>query len=340
MAEKNDIILAYTSARELVKKNQPTAARKFVSKMLKVALQLYRRDDAILTKARNEAFMEQWIAVARDLEAFGITDYVLECFGLPTHAAEELPGKATPLQHTPFHEEAKERKSDDVMAVSLDKTTTRETIETPKSQGWCADMFARNKATVVEIWASTSHSHASGTGFVISEKGYLLTNDHVVRDEKKNDYCQCIRMKPIDSEKSYPIEVLESDKKADIALCKFDPNMASGLKSVKRIVNYSELQQGADCFVIGNAFGQGLAPFTGEVRFTMDDDGNLVHTAPTNPGDSGGPVINRNGEVIGINKSRTTSVGGEKAVGVANATPMSVIDDWLMKWTEKRGIAL
>ena len=110
--------------------------------------------------------------------------------------------------------------------------------------------------------------------------------------------------------------------------------------SVKRIADYSALKQGADCLVIGNAFGMGLAPFSGVVRFTKDSDGNLVYTAPSNPGDSGGPVFNRMGECIGINKSRTVQVNSRDADGYANATPMDTINALLDKWTSCNNIKL
>jgi V8-like Glu-specific endopeptidase len=84
----------------------------------------------------------------------------------------------------------------------------------------------------------------------------------------------------------------------------------------------------------------GLAPFTGVVRFTKNDNGNLVYTAPSNPGDSGGPVLNRKGECIGINKSKTLAVNNVSADSYANATPMDKINELLEKWCESNKIIL
>ena len=136
------------------------------------------------------------------------------------------------------------------------------------------------------------------------------------------------------------ISVRFSDKKTDVALCRFDTSEVQGFSSVKRIADYAQLKQGADCLVIGNAFGMGLAPFTGIVRFTKNNSGNLVYTAPSNPGDSGGPVFNRIGECIGINKSKTVAVNGTAADGYTNATPMDEIEQLLQKWTGNNGIEL
>ena len=66
----------------------------------------------------------------------------------------------------------------------------------------------------------------------------------------------------------------------------------------------------------------------------------MVYTAPSNPGDSGGPVFNRIGECIGINKSRTVAVNGTAAEAYANATPMDKIDELLKKWTDANYIEL
>lgn len=139
-------------------------------------------------------------------------------------------------------------------------------------------------------------------------------------------------MKSSVDNKSYKLEVLFSDEDSDVALCRFYPERNSQLVAVKRIADYSKVKQGADCIVIGNAFGMGIAPFTGVIRFVKDAEGDLVYTAPSNPGDSGGPVFNRKGECIGINKSKTKSFNGKEAEGYANATPMSTIDLLLKKW--------
>ncbi len=85
----------------------------------------------------------------------------------------------------------------------------------------------------------------------------------------------------VGEKKTYKLEVLFSDKKADVALCRFNPSEVPSFSSVKRIDDYSCVKQGADCLVIGNAFGMGLAPFTGIIRFTCNNNGNMVYTAPS-----------------------------------------------------------
>lgn len=335
MAVTDQFITAREKARAMIKQNRPELARKYVVKMLNIALQSYQSANTVEEKSKTEDLINCWIEVADDLWLHGITENVLERFGLSAHAAEDMPTTVTPSPRVPFRGESKEKESDAPRTVS----SCGDNMKT-QGQGWCADIFEINKTAVVEILIQTTFYTSSGTGFVISMNGYLLTNAHVVCKPDSGGYYSNIWMKLSGETEGCPLKVVESDKEADIALCKFDPNAIRGLTCVKCIKDYTTLRQGADCLVIGNAFGQGLAPFSGVIRFTENDEGDLVYTAPSNPGDSGGPVINRYGEVIGINKSTTVTFDGRVAHDYANATPMPVIDQWLEKWTKKHGITL
>lgn len=338
MGEKDIIATYYSNARELVRQNNPKAARAYVLAILNYAVITYEKADTILLKAKTQAFLDKWIAVSRELYDKGITDFVLRSFGLPTKQEQQLPKvelkpvtpRATTKSKTPAEPVLSNGEID--IAGLID--------ETAKTQGWCAEVFEKNKTAVVEISVSSSGTVSTGTGFIISKNGYVLTNDHVVYDDDSQGYYPKAKMTFAGSKKSYKLNILFSDKKSDVALCSFSPEEAGEFSVVKRISDYSQVLQGADCLVIGNAFGMGLAPFTGVVRFTKNDSGNLVYTAPSNPGDSGGPVLNRQGECIGINKSKTLAVNNVSADGYANATPMDQIDELLKRWCSSNGITL
>ncbi len=346
MNTKDIIKTYYSNAREYVKLNNPKAARAYVLAILNFAVKSYEKASTILLKARTQAFLDRWIAVSRELYDKGVTDFVLECFALPTKKKKALPkapqspSKPQPRQPAQSVSEPKQDASSCDSPASNEIDIAGLIDETAKSQGWCADVFEKNRTAIVGIYVSNSDVEGSGTGFIISEKGYLLTNDHVVYDEDSQGYYPSVKMSFFGSKKKYKLSVLVSDKKADVALCCFNPDDIPPFTAVKRISDYSQVLPGASCVVIGNAFGQGLAPFEGIVRFTENDLGNLVYTAPSNPGDSGAPVFNRLGECIGINKSKTLAINNVSAEGYANATPMNKIDEILKKWSEANGFKI
>ena len=312
---KEKITSAYQSARMLIKSNNPQAARACVLEMLNAALEEYKASTSALTKARNAAFLERWIAVSRELYSVGITDFVLECFGLyePTPADSA----AHPIK------------------------TGKNTASASASGDWVAVLFEKYEKAIVQIRVSSQQKGGNGTGFIISKNGYLLTNDHVVFDADAGTYYPSVKMSFIGSKrKYYKLQVLYSDSKNDVALCRFDPNEVGEFSVVKRVADFSAVKPGVACVLMGNALGQGIAPSEGIVRFPCDDHDDMTFTAHSNPGDSGAPILNRAGECIGINRAKTVSLGGEFVEAYAHAVPMNVVDALLAKWTKNGGILL
>lgn len=332
MSKREKITTCYVNARELVKRGRAKEARAYVLEILNMGLEEYKRATTIVEKARQQAFLEKWVQVSRQLYDKGVTPFVLNCFGLAK--ANGGAAKAAPRVQTPAPAASKGGQTAPAPG-GIDMAGLIDEVAASDSQGWCADLFEANKKAVVQI----DTEHGVGTGFIISANGYLLTNDHVIYNGH-GGFCSRVYMIFADGKKRYKVNVLFSDKKNDVALCRFDPEEVGDFTCVRRIANYSDLKQGADCLVIGNAFNFGLAPFSGTVRFTRNEWGDLVYTAPSNPGDSGGPVFNRRGECIGIGKSRTMSVGGEEVSAYSNATPMDTIEALLKKWTSANDITL
>lgn len=330
MDYKDIVTTYYSNARIFIVQNNPKAARDYVGAMLNAGQAADKQAKTILLKAKWEVFIDQWTEVARDLYDKGITDYVLQSFNLPTRRAAE------PREEVRRQVDAKPA----APSPTFDMGILEPEEQAEDTQGWCADVFEKNRTSVVQINISERRKCSGGTGFIISPKGYLLTNDHVVFDEDNGCYHKKITISFASNKKAHKLGVLFSDKKSDVALCKFDVEGAPQFGCVKMISDYHMVKQGADCLVIGNAFGMGIAPFAGVVRFTLNEDGDLVYTAPSNPGDSGGPVLNRQGECIGMNKSKTVAVNHVVAEGYANATPMDTIAALLHKWTSYNNIKL
>lgn len=354
MDDRNKMASYYSCAREFVERNDSEAARKYVLVMMNIEFENYNRAKTILSKAQSSARLDQWIAVSRELRTKGITDYVLKCFNLPTKEEQMLPklqpnheqqvapkgapkgGQNTPSPKTRSKEETLPKGGVDISGLIADTPKS----QTENSDEWATTLFEKNKRAVVEICSSNSRLSKCGTGFIISKNGYLLTNHHVIFDDKADAYCTSIVMSFAGKKEKYKLEIESSDKKYDVALCSFQPEKVKNFDVVKRISDYSQVKQGNKCLVMGNPFGEGLSPFTGEIRYSKNREGNLVYSGNTNSGDSGGPVFNVNGECIGINKSKTVAINSEPVSGFSNATPMDKINELLEKWCANNEIIL
>lgn len=156
-----------------------------------------------------------------------------------------------------------------------------------------------------------------GSGFIISSDGYIVTNRHVVKGASKITVT-------LSGQQSYPAKVIGEDKRTDIALLKIN---AKNLP-VAPIGNSDKIQVGEWVLAIGEPFGLSYSATHGIVSALGRDlpDSNYVPfiqtDAPVNPGNSGGPLINANGKVIGINSQIYTKSGGY--MGISFAIPINV----------------
>ena len=157
-----------------------------------------------------------------------------------------------------------------------------------------------------------------GSGFIISADGYVLTNAHVVAGDGE------VTVRLADAKREFKAKVIGADERTDIALLKID---ASGLPTVK-LGKSASLQPGEWVAAIGSPFGfentitAGIVSATGRslpaetyVPFIQTD-------VAVNPGNSGGPLINLAGEVVGVNSMIYSQTGGY--MGVSFAIPIEV----------------
>ena len=160
-------------------------------------------------------------------------------------------------------------------------------------------------------------SHSMGSGFLISQDGYILTNAHVVQGADEV-------MVALQDKREFKAKVIGVDKKSDVALIKID---ISGLPFVKT-GDPAKVRVGEWVVAIGSPFGfestvtKGIVSAKGRslpeetlVPFIQTD-------VPINPGNSGGPLFNMKGEVIGINSQSYSRTGG--FMGLSFAIPIDV----------------
>lgn len=178
-----------------------------------------------------------------------------------------------------------------------------------------------------------------GSGFIINRDGYIITNDHVVRD------AESIQVK-LSNEKIYDARIIGSDPKSDLAVIKIS---AKDPLPVAVLGDSDKLQVGQWAVAIGNPFGLdrtvtvGVVSATGRSNMGIETYENFIQTdASINPGNSGGPLLNVSGEVIGIN---TAIVAAGQGIGFAIPVNMAkrVVEQLIKKGSVTRawlGVAI
>jgi serine protease Do len=192
-------------------------------------------------------------------------------------------------------------------------------LESEEGQEFFRRFFPRQQPGQPQ--APRQESRSLGSGFIISKDGFILTNEHVV------DGADEITVKLTDK-REFKAKVIGSDKRTDIAVIKIEP--AGPLPAVK-LGDPSKLKVGEWVVAIGSPFGFENTVTAGIVsgKGRIMQDANLVPFIQTdvaiNVGNSGGPLFNMRGEVVGIN-SRLFSPTGTY-LGIAFAIPIDVALD-------------
>lgn len=157
----------------------------------------------------------------------------------------------------------------------------------------------------------------AGSGFLIDSRGYILTNFHVVQD------AQTIEV-TLGDQTRYPAKFIGADQRNDVALVKIEPRV--GKLATLPMGDSAALQVGQRVLAIGNPFGFQSTLTTGVVSAlgrtvqtsqTTFIDEAIQTDAAINQGNSGGPLLNSHGEVIGINSAIFTPSGTTAGIGFA-----------------------
>ena len=227
-------------------------------------------------------------------------------------------------------EEAKTRAAEEVRAkVSIEEIRAKVAIEEAKAKARSAysgaDLFEKCKDSVVEIYCKGKKGAWSGSGYIISHHGLIVTNAHVAA-EKNGQPCEDIAVRLFGSQNLIPAYVIVlGDKKAgagggvDLAFLQL-----ANLSQYKPLPlgDFAKVRTGEEIYVIGNSLGRGTCITRGIVS-DKNRNGRIMYDCATNPGNSGGPVINARGEVIGTHVAGQLTMQGEKAQGMNMAIPVS-----------------
>lgn len=178
-----------------------------------------------------------------------------------------------------------------------------------------ADVFENNIGGILEItWSDEQYLH-SGSGFLITNNGYALTNTHVVTQEDGTSVGR-VRVKMMDAETSATVVSLGDDfhgsgNGVDLALIRLD-QIPRGAK-VLSFADFESVRIGEKVFVIGNSLGYGTCITSGIVSDKLRNvDGHdlMMTDCAVNGGNSGGPIFNEKGLVIGVIVSGITGAEG------------------------------
>lgn len=173
------------------------------------------------------------------------------------------------------------------------------------------------------------------SGFIVSPNGYILTNNHVVADAKE------VTAMLVDG-REFPAKVIGKDKNTDIAVLKIDAEKLPFLK----LGESDDLQTGQWAIAIGNPLGLqasltvGVISATGRDNLDIATIEDFIQTdAAINRGNSGGPLLDMNGEVVGINTAIVSNQGGYMGIGFAipSNIAQNIMDQLISNGTATRG---
>ncbi|MAV39595.1 MAG: protease Do [Puniceicoccaceae bacterium] len=179
--------------------------------------------------------------------------------------------------------------------------------------------------------------YGAGSGVIVSSKGYIVTNHHVVHDQRGKPVDK-IRIR-LQDKREFEAELIGSDQKTDVAVLKIEAE--SNIRPIS-VANSDHIRVGDVVFAIGNPLEvgitatQGIVSATGRHSLGILGQGayeNFIQTdASINLGNSGGALIDAHGRLIGINTAIYSRTGG--SIGIGFAIPVNIVLDVMKKLVE------
>jgi len=180
-------------------------------------------------------------------------------------------------------------------------------------------LYDKVKGGVAFIQSTTAQGSATGSGVVLDTQGHILTNEHVV------DGAQRLQVRVGDRGSLVSAQLVGADASKDLAVLKVDPADTGKLQALP-LADSSSTAVGQSVIAIGSPYGLESTLTSGIVSALGRDiqspggqtiSGAIQTDAAINPGNSGGPLLNSDGEVIGINAQIATESGASAGVGFA-----------------------
>lgn len=179
--------------------------------------------------------------------------------------------------------------------------------------------------TVSPAVVTITTNGGSGSGTIVSSQGLVLTNNHVIRNARGG----VVSVRTTAGGR-YTGQVIATDAKNDLALVRLN---TSDRLPTARLSNAENIQVGQRVFAIGSPFGLSGTLTTG-ILSRIGSNGDLQTDAALNPGNSGGPLLNSRGELIGVNKAILSTGGGN--IGIGFATSALIAKDFIQQNRNRR----
>jgi putative serine protease PepD len=216
---------------------------------------------------------------------------------------------------------------DDPSAAPARSSSSGNQTQLVSNDGTAKQVYDGAQDAVAFIAAASSQGQGTGSGFVVSSDGLIVTNQHVV------DGASEVAVKIGTDGEQLPAEIVGVDASQDLALLKVDGNDLPTLE----LGDSESVEVGDDTYAIGNPYGLDHTLTTGVVS-ALDRDlqapngatisGAIQTDAALNPGNSGGPLLDGDGKVIGVNAQIAASNGGGN-VGIGFAIPASTVKQFV-----------
>ena len=207
-----------------------------------------------------------------------------------------------------------------------------------------ADVFDKNISGVLEISAVGKKSSWSGSGYLFSNSGYAITNAHVAADDVDGRPAQKMAVRVCNQTVPATVVALADDKAGsgsgvDLAIIKL-AQMPMGARALT-LEEPDKLRNGESVFVIGNSLGQGTCITSGIIsdKARRSDGLDYIMTdCAVNGGNSGGPIFNQSGNVIGTITLQGRTRTGADAEGMNYAIPIKTVKAFIEQVQRQAGI--